>query len=116
MISTVSPSMVSRMEAGQRGASARDVRDLCGLYGVTDQSVVLDEAVLHRTVGGVAAMRVQLDNIIKVTKNYDVTVRVIPYGAGAHPAMESKFSILDFQDAVPSVVYVEGVIGSTSSK
>jgi transcriptional regulator with XRE-family HTH domain len=199
-----SPSKVSRMETGQRGASPRDVRDLCELYGVTDQaerarlmnlategkqqgwwqsydldyfgtyvgleeaatamrqfqstivpgllqtadyasgvaevldvtparvdelvevkmrrqsllskqppvplSVILDEAVLHRMVGGAAVMRAQLDHIIKVTKNYNVTVRVIPYSVGAHPAMESTFSILDFQ-AVPSIVYVEGLVG-----
>ena len=30
-----SPSKVSRMETGQRGATARDIRDLCGIYGVT---------------------------------------------------------------------------------
>jgi hypothetical protein len=29
-----SPSKVSRLETGHRGASARDVRDLCDLYGV----------------------------------------------------------------------------------
>jgi transcriptional regulator with XRE-family HTH domain len=32
-----SPSKVSRLETGQRGASQRDVRDLCDLYQVTDQ-------------------------------------------------------------------------------
>jgi transcriptional regulator with XRE-family HTH domain len=31
-----SPSKVSRLETGQRGATARDVRDFCDLYGVTD--------------------------------------------------------------------------------
>jgi transcriptional regulator with XRE-family HTH domain len=31
-----SPSKVSRMETGQRGATPRDVRDLCELYGVTE--------------------------------------------------------------------------------
>jgi transcriptional regulator with XRE-family HTH domain len=30
----ISPSKVSRLEKGQRGASARDIRDLCDLYGV----------------------------------------------------------------------------------
>src|SRR5262249_30221312 len=29
-----SPSKVSRMETGQRGATLRDIRDLCDLYGV----------------------------------------------------------------------------------
>jgi transcriptional regulator with XRE-family HTH domain len=33
-----SSSKVSRMETGQRGATLRDVRDLCDLYGVTDQT------------------------------------------------------------------------------
>jgi len=32
----VSPSKISRLETGQRGASARDVSDLCKLYGVAD--------------------------------------------------------------------------------
>ncbi len=31
-----SPSKVSRLETGHRGASARDVRDLCNLYDVSD--------------------------------------------------------------------------------
>src|SRR5579872_4147956 len=35
-----SPSKVSRMETGQRGATPRDVRDLCRIYGVTDQAEV----------------------------------------------------------------------------
>src|SRR5215469_17306080 len=33
----VSPSKVSRLETGQRGASARDIRDLCDLYEVGDE-------------------------------------------------------------------------------
>lgn len=31
-----SPSKVSRLETGQRGASARDIRDLCDLFGVDE--------------------------------------------------------------------------------
>jgi transcriptional regulator with XRE-family HTH domain len=33
----VSPSKVSRLETGQRGASARDIRDLSNLYGLDDE-------------------------------------------------------------------------------
>jgi transcriptional regulator with XRE-family HTH domain len=210
-----SPSKVSRMETGQRGATARDIRDLCDLYEVTDAaernrmarlavegkqqgwwqsyeldnfaiyvgleedatairqyqsttipgllqtadyaratanvlvpeaspgvsqvspervdefvevklrrqkilsresalpfSVVLDEAVLHRAVGGSAGMSAQLDHLVQVTKSNNVTIRVIPYSIGAHPAMDSTFTILEFAGPVPSVVYVEGLIGS----
>src|SRR5215467_12629132 len=33
----VSPSKVSRLETGQRGASARDIREMCDLYEVGDE-------------------------------------------------------------------------------
>jgi hypothetical protein len=74
-------------------------------------SVVIDEAVLHRVVGGPAVMLAQLEHLIAVTKNCDVTVRVIPFSAGAHPAMDSVFTILEFARPVLGVVYVEGLVG-----
>ena len=40
-----------------------------------------------------------------------MTIQVIPYSAGAHPAMDNMFNILEFGDGVPSVVYVEGLMG-----
>jgi hypothetical protein len=74
-------------------------------------SVVLDEAVLHRAVGGPVAMAAQLDRLIEATRIYKVAIQVIPYSAGAHPAMDSTFTIMEFADPVPSVVYVEGLVG-----
>jgi hypothetical protein len=194
------------METGQRGATLRDIRDLCGLYGVTDEDerarlmdlaregkqtgwwqsfglpyptfvgleqaatsmkiytcaivpgllqtgdytraiheigiprlsdsaieervaerstrqqrltgmnppsveIVLDEAVLHRPVGGPSVMREQLDRIISVAYYPNVTIQVLPYKAGAHPAMESGLTILSFEGSAPSVVHVEGLVG-----
>ena len=74
-------------------------------------SVVLDEAVLHSAVGGAAVMRAQLERMIEATKIHNVTIQVIPYNVGAHPAMDSAFTILEFAQPVPSVVYVEGLVG-----
>ena len=201
-----SPSKVSRMETGQRGATLRDVRDLCELYGVTDKvqvgqmmdlvregkqqgwwqshnldfamyvgleqaattlsyyqsttvpgllqtveyaramyeaslpaeftperagelidvrlrrqqvlsrqpplqlRAVLDEAVLRRVVGGPAVMGAQLRHLKDVATTSNVTLQVIPYGAGAHPAMDNMFTILEFSEVSP-VVYVEGLMG-----
>jgi len=72
---------------------------------------VLDEAALHRVVGGPAVMAAQLHRLINVTSRPNVTMQVIPYGAGAHPAMDSTFNILDFGRSVPATVYVEGLVG-----
>lgn len=35
-----SAAKISRMETGQRGASPRDVRDLCRIYGVADEKLI----------------------------------------------------------------------------
>jgi len=202
-----SPSKVSRMETGHRGATLRDVRDLCQIYGLTDTSqveylmglvreakqqawwqsydldyatyvgleqaatilsyyqstivpgllqtlgyaramhegsmpaeftperadklievrmrrqqvltrdpplqlrVVLDEAVLHRVVGGPGVMADQLRHFNTIAKHRNVTLQVIPFSIGAHPAMENMFNIIEFGDVAPSVVYVEGLMG-----
>jgi Domain of unknown function (DUF5753) len=72
---------------------------------------VFDEAVLHRVVGGPPVMRAQLEHLAAVASLPNVTIQVIPYSVGAHPAMDSTFNILDFAGSVPSVVYVEGLVG-----
>ncbi len=202
-----SPSKVSRMETGQRGVTLRDVRDLCDLYGITDEAererlmtiaregrqhawwehydlqystyvgleaealaisdfqssvvpgllqtadyaraghegamprlspgeierqieakltrqqiltradppsfaAVLDEAVLHRVTGGPQVMRAQLARLIEAARLPNVTVQVIPFTVGAHPAVESNFNILELPLPSSGVVFVEGLIGS----
>ncbi len=72
---------------------------------------VVDEAALRRVVGGAAVMRAQLAWLIEMSRRPNVTMQVISYAAGAHPAMDSTFRILEFTGAVPAVVYVEGLIG-----
>ena len=53
----------------------------------------------------------QLERLIEATGIYQVTIQVIPYSAGAHAAMDSTFTIMEFADRVPNVVYVEGLVG-----
>ena len=76
-------------------------------------SVVLDEAALHRLVGGRQVMAAQLAKILEVAALPNVTVQVLPYDVGAHPAIESNFTILELPGPTPGVVFVEGLIGST---
>ena len=203
-----SPSKVSRMETGRSLATPRDIRDLCDLYEVTDESerdrmmdlakesrqqawwqsydlayatyagleaeavgisafqssavhgllqtadyaragdesamprleahqidlqieakltrqriltkdkpsrfhVILDEAALHRMVGGRRVMAAQLTKILEMSALPNIMVQILPYEQGAHPALESNFTILKLPDQAPDIVYVEGLIGST---
>lgn len=72
---------------------------------------ILDEAALRRSVGGPAAMRDQLERIIEVSKLRNVLLQVIPFDTGAHAAIDSSFTILEFNDPVPAMVYAEGLSG-----
>jgi hypothetical protein len=69
---------------------------------------VIDEAALRRPVGGPGVMRGQLERLIQATKLPNVTIQVLPFAVGAHPAMVGAFSILRFADQeLPDVVYIE---------
>jgi transcriptional regulator with XRE-family HTH domain len=69
---------------------------------------VLDEAVLHRVVGGPEAMREQLKKLVELASLPHVTLQVVPFSAGSHAGMEGPFLILGFpEQADPDVVYVE---------
>ncbi len=69
---------------------------------------VLDEAVLRRPIGGPDVMRAQLRHLIEMTQRPNVTVQVIPFQAGGHPAAGGPFSILRFAEPdLPDVVYLE---------
>jgi transcriptional regulator with XRE-family HTH domain len=76
-------------------------------------AVVLDEAALHRMAGGRQVMAAQLTKILDMSAWPNVTVQVLPFERGSHPALESNFTILDLPDPAPDVVFTEGMIGST---
>jgi transcriptional regulator with XRE-family HTH domain len=69
---------------------------------------VLDEAVLRRSLGGADIMRGQLRHLLAMAERPNVTVQVIQFEAGGHPAAGGPFSILRFsQHDLPDVVYLE---------
>src|SRR6266571_3194371 len=73
---------------------------------------VMDEAVMHRLVGGQKVMAAQLRRLVEASNEPHVTVQVLPYAAGAHPGMHGSFSVMDFPDAAdPELVYIESMAG-----
>jgi transcriptional regulator with XRE-family HTH domain len=74
---------------------------------------LLDEAVLHRQVGGRSVMAAQLNKILDLTHAGQVTVQVIPFDVGAHGAADSNFELFEFgKDTLPPIVFVEGLISN----
>jgi Domain of unknown function (DUF5753)/Helix-turn-helix domain len=73
-------------------------------------SVVLNEAVLLRPVGGSAVMADQLAHMSQVAQLPNVTIQVLPFDAGEHPAMSTPYVVLSFADSADaSVVYLDNL-------
>nr|WP_225953432.1 DUF5753 domain-containing protein [Kibdelosporangium phytohabitans] len=108
---TASPTRWSPLEvqaSGELAATARR-RDKAQFALVA----ILDEAVLHRQIGGRGVLCQQLDHLVEVAKRPNVTIRVLPFKAGVHPGLHGSFTILKFPiERDPGVVHVEDRIGS----
>ncbi|MFC9155909.1 helix-turn-helix domain-containing protein [Streptomyces bauhiniae] len=63
--------------------------------------VVIDEAALRRPVGGPAAMAEVLRHVASLMRRRRVIAQVLPFEAGAHPAMGGALKLMEFKDAPP---------------
>lgn len=71
---------------------------------------VIGEAVLRTLVGGVATTCAQLQALAEFANWPNITIRVIPFEAGAYPAMGSPFNLLGFaEEHYDDVAYVENL-------
>ncbi|MFG3406532.1 Scr1 family TA system antitoxin-like transcriptional regulator [Streptomyces sp. NPDC048142] len=69
--------------------------------------IILDEAVLRRPVGGSAVMRGQLEKLLKMAEEPNITLQVLPFDQGAHGALAGSLSVLVMPDG-SKVAYTEG--------
>ncbi|MFF3322165.1 Scr1 family TA system antitoxin-like transcriptional regulator [Streptomyces sp. NPDC002889] len=69
---------------------------------------VFDEAVLRRRVGGPAVMVGALRHVAGLARRHRIIVQVLPFAAGAHPAMGGGLKLMSFTDA-PPLAYLDGL-------
>lgn len=59
-------------------------------------SAVLDEAVLHRTVGGEGVQKEQMRRLLEMAELPQVKLQVLPFVTGAHTGLTGSFVIFSF--------------------
>ncbi|MET7776725.1 helix-turn-helix transcriptional regulator [Streptomyces sp. NPDC005388] len=76
--------------------------------------VVMDETVLRWPVGGPEVMRAQIDHLIAVNALPHVTLQIMPFRNGPHPAMRAgAFHLFRFRaPELPDIVYLSGLVGA----
>jgi hypothetical protein len=74
---------------------------------------VISEAALRQLVGSRDVMRAQLRYLAELSQRINVTLRVLPFTAGAHVSTWGSFVILGFSPPTDfSVVHLESLDGS----
>lgn len=95
-------------EAARRVELRKKRQEILDRPGAPTLWAVLDEAVLHRPIGGEQVLRAQLDHLVEVSMKPNVTIQVLPYAAGGHAAAGSSFTMLRFAEPeLPDIVYLE---------
>ncbi len=75
-------------------------------------TVVLDEAVIRRAIGGPDVMREQLESLLPLVDSESSTVQVLPFGAGEHPLLGGTLTLLTLDDGM-AVAYEESISSGT---
>jgi transcriptional regulator with XRE-family HTH domain len=111
---TAASSPAATEDFTERAVALRLARQqLLGRPDPPEYRVVLDETVLRRTIGGHKVMRAQLEHLIQAAGQPQVTIQVIPFAAGWHPALYGMFNIFRFPAAqLPDIVYTEALTGA----
>ncbi|MER8086064.1 helix-turn-helix transcriptional regulator [Streptomyces sp. NPDC094048] len=70
---------------------------------------ILDEAVLHRPIGGREVMRKQLARLLDYADHRWMRIQVLPFEAGEHASLDGAFTTMRFDDD-PDIVYTEDIV------
>ena len=74
--------------------------------------MVLEESVLHRTVGSTEIMCEQLDHLLAMSERAEIQIRIIPTSSGPHAGINGSFNLYWMPEPYPAVAYVETTGGS----
>ncbi|MGX7827632.1 helix-turn-helix domain-containing protein [Actinokineospora sp. 24-640] len=69
-------------------------------------TAIIDEAVLHRRIGGKRVMVEQLRHLVEMAERPQVNLHVIPFDHGGHAGVNGAFALIKFKQGGP-VVHLE---------
>ena len=112
VVGSVAPGKVDQVV----GLRSRRQSELARRSAPPRQYFVIDEGVIRRHVGikkDRTIMPNQLRSIAdRAERDELVTVRVIPFGTGAHPGLFGPFTLLEFDGGLPDVLYLDAGRGA----
>ncbi|MFC5183132.1 helix-turn-helix domain-containing protein [Actinomadura harenae] len=105
--------MLPNAEDVERRLAARRTRQaLLEQAEAPSVHMVVDEAVLHRPIGGREVLAEQLRHLVRLAERDRITVQILPFTVREHAGLDGRFTILSFPHPDdPDIAYVEGTMG-----
>jgi transcriptional regulator with XRE-family HTH domain len=101
-------SAASEEEIARRGELRASRQEILRRPDAPQLWVVVDESALRHPVGSREVVREQIEYLIAMADHPAVTLQILPFSAGAHPAMGGPFTILRFAEPdLGDIVYIE---------
>jgi transcriptional regulator with XRE-family HTH domain len=98
----------SAEEIDRRVALRMARQDFLTQPGAPEYWAVVDEAALRRPLGSRETRRAQVRHLIGMAELPNITLQVVPFDLGGHPAAGGQFTILRFTEPdLPDIVYLE---------
>lgn len=74
--------------------------------------LVFDESVLHRPIGGREVLKAQIDYLLEMIQQPNISVQILPFDRSGYSA-DSAFSLLRFaEEELPNIAYTEYLTGA----
>ena len=106
-------SAASEEEIARRGELRASRQEILRRPDAPQLWAVVDEGALRRPVDSTDIVRDQLRYLIEMAGHPAVTLQILPFSAGAHPAMGGPFTILRFAGTdLRDMVYIEQLTGA----
>ena len=74
-------------------------------------SLVLEEAILARPVGGPEVMNEQIKHLLQEGERENIDIRVIVSDIGTHEAIQGSFQLYEMPSPYPNIAYIETIGG-----
>lgn len=75
----------------------------------TALSVVFEESVLRRPIGGTQVLKGQLAHLLAMASKPTIEILVLPTSIGWHPGEKGPFTFFEMRDPYPDVAYTESL-------
>jgi transcriptional regulator with XRE-family HTH domain len=104
--------LVNDRESERRIAARKARQSLLSRENPPQLHLILDEAVLHRSIGGPKVWRDQLLALVSHASRPNITIQILPYTAEQHLGLDGRFTLMSYPDAAdPEIAYIEGTMG-----